>query len=355
MSGEFELIDWIRQTQRKSPLLELGIGDDLAALNWPAGELLLVGVDQVIDGVHFDSRVHSLNQIGRKAMNRNLSDYAAMGCLPAVAVVAAALRGFFTRSRQGTLRGIAPSRGRISMPNRRRRYGDVGGQTGPERHDPGPLGGGEAGHPGRSASRRRNFRDRLLGGSILGRHLTFEPRVKLGREIAPVATAMIDISDGLSRDLAHICKSSGVGAIVESGLVPIHPDAVELSRRDQISALDHALNDGEDYELLFTSRRRCSSGRPHWTNHFGAGDFYSGRRWGSASACAARVAAWDWTVVTPTSVLPLSTRGGGQGETAVSFVAERSDWIEAGCAAGGVEAEEDSDGGGKAQGKEHAG
>jgi thiamine monophosphate kinase len=90
MPGEFELIDWIRQTQRKSPMLELGIGDDLAALNWPAGDLLLVGVDQVIDGVHFDSRVHSLNQIGRKAINRNLSDCAAMGCLPAAAVVAVA-------------------------------------------------------------------------------------------------------------------------------------------------------------------------------------------------------------------------------------------------------------------------
>ena len=75
-----------------------------------------------------------------------------------------------------------------------------------------------------------------LGGSILGRHLTFEPRVKLGREIAPVASAMIDISDGLSRDLGHICKSSGVGAIVESGLVPIHPDAMELSRRDGVPA-----------------------------------------------------------------------------------------------------------------------
>ncbi len=91
MAGEFDLIDWIRGNQGKSPLVSIGIGDDLAALNWPADDLLLVGVDQVIDGVHFDSSVHSPRQIGRKAMNRNLSDCAAMGCLPAAAVVAVAL------------------------------------------------------------------------------------------------------------------------------------------------------------------------------------------------------------------------------------------------------------------------
>src|SRR5579872_6026827 len=91
MAGEFELIDWIQRSQQKSPLVQIGIGDDLAVLNWAAGDLLLVGVDQIIDGVHFDSKIHSLNQIGRKAMNRNLSDCAAMGCLPAAAVVATAL------------------------------------------------------------------------------------------------------------------------------------------------------------------------------------------------------------------------------------------------------------------------
>src|ERR1700722_18915683 len=91
MAGEFDLIDWIRSHQGKSPLIATGIGDDLAVLNWPANDLLLVGVDQVIDGVHFDSSVHSPEQIGRKVMNRNLSDCAAMGCLPAAAVVAVAL------------------------------------------------------------------------------------------------------------------------------------------------------------------------------------------------------------------------------------------------------------------------
>jgi thiamine-monophosphate kinase len=254
MPGEFELIDWIRQTQRKSPLVELGIGDDLAALNWPAGELVLVGVDQVIDGVHFDSTVHSLNQIGRKAMNRNLSDCAAMGCLPAAAVAAVALPRDFSMDRAKELcEGLRQAGEAFECPI-------VGGDTatwdGKLVLSVTILGRSAGVKPvSRNGARAGDgiFVTGALGGSILGRHLTFEPRVKLGREIAPVATAMIDISDGLSRDLGHVCHGSGVGAIIESGLVPIHADAVELSRRDGVSALDHALNDGEDYELMFTS------------------------------------------------------------------------------------------------------
>src|SRR5687767_5648139 len=91
MAGEFEFIQWLRGQQRASELVSVPAGDDLAVLKWPAGDLLLVGVDQVLDGVHFDSAVHSPRAIGGKAMNRNLSDCAAMGCLPAAAVVSVAL------------------------------------------------------------------------------------------------------------------------------------------------------------------------------------------------------------------------------------------------------------------------
>jgi len=91
MPGEFDFINWIRAQQSKSDLVQLPAGDDLAVLKWPADELLLVGVDQVLDGVHFDSGVHSPRAIGRKVMNRNLSDCAAMACLPAAAVAAVAL------------------------------------------------------------------------------------------------------------------------------------------------------------------------------------------------------------------------------------------------------------------------
>src|SRR5437762_8305484 len=91
MAGEFDFIDWIKTQQKAAGVVKLPAGDDLAILQWPANELLLVGVDQVLDGVHFDSAVHSPRAIGRKVMNRNLSDCAAMACLPAAAVATVAL------------------------------------------------------------------------------------------------------------------------------------------------------------------------------------------------------------------------------------------------------------------------
>src|SRR5262249_21672555 len=95
-----------------------------------------------------------------------------------------------------------------------------------------------------------------LGGSLLNRHMTFEPHVKLARELATscAISAMVDISDGLARDLGHICQQSKVAAIVDAAAIPIHDDAIKM-RRDGHSPLDHALRDGEDYELLFTAPR----------------------------------------------------------------------------------------------------
>jgi thiamine-monophosphate kinase len=91
--------------------------------------------------------------------------------------------------------------------------------------------------------------------------MTFSPRVALARQLAqrhPI-TAMIDISDGLSRDLAQICRASGVGAVVDAALVPIHNDARQVVS-SQHDPLDHALHDGEDHELLFTSPSQSIEG-----------------------------------------------------------------------------------------------
>jgi thiamine-monophosphate kinase len=261
MAGEFELIEWIRQTQAVSPLVELGIGDDLAAIRWPVGDLLLVGVDQVIDGVHFDSAVHSPEQIGRKAMNRNLSDCAAMGCLPVAALAAVTLpREFSLDQAKQLCQGLRNAGEKYQCPV-------IGGDTsvwdGKLVLSVTILGRSAGIKPiARGGARPGDgiFVTGPLGGSILGRHMYFDPRVNLGREIAPSASAMIDISDGLSRDLGHICSAGKVGAIIEADCVPIHPDAVELSRRDRAAPLDHALHDGEDYELLFTSGAADSRG-----------------------------------------------------------------------------------------------
>src|SRR5437762_4509180 len=88
---EHEFIEWLKQQYSRDERLVVPIGDDLAAMKWAGDDLLLVGVDQVLDGVHFDSSIHTPRQIGRKAMNRNLSDCAAMACLPAAAIATVAL------------------------------------------------------------------------------------------------------------------------------------------------------------------------------------------------------------------------------------------------------------------------
>src|SRR5262249_59963842 len=93
-----------------------------------------------------------------------------------------------------------------------------------------------------------------FGGSALGRHLAIEPRFHAGRWLASLgATAMMDVSDGLARDLARIAELSRVR--IELGFVPIHDDARRAARRDGRRALDHALDDGEDHELVATLPR----------------------------------------------------------------------------------------------------
>jgi thiamine-monophosphate kinase len=255
MAGEFEFLSWIGRRQRASELTRVGVGDDLAVLKWPSGNLLLVGVDQVLDQVHFDSTIHAPRFIGRKAMNRNLSDCAAMGCLPAAAVATVALpAGCGLEYAQELYLGMEEAAGAFDCAIVGGDTGTWGGKLAMTVTILGRSGGVEPITRGGAKPGDFVFVSGPLGGSILGRHMTFEPRVTLGRKLAEehFPSAMIDLSDGLSRDLAHICRQSGVGAIVEADAVPIHPDATKLAKDGRATIL-HALNDGEDYELLLTS------------------------------------------------------------------------------------------------------
>jgi thiamine-monophosphate kinase len=92
------------------------------------------------------------------------------------------------------------------------------------------------------------------GGSILGRHLNPTPRLHEAEALVTRFTlhAMIDVSDGLSADLNHILEESGCGAVLAAEAIPVHPDAVELAKRTGKPPLEHALGDGEDFELIFT-------------------------------------------------------------------------------------------------------
>lgn len=259
MPGEFDFIDWIR-AQQPTPggLVQLAAGDDLAVLKWPTDDLLLVGVDQVLDGVHFNSAVHPPRLIGRKAMNRNLSDCAAMACLPAAAVVSVALpRGTSIDYAKELYLGLKEAGDAFECPIV---GGDTGSWDGKLAMSVTILGRSDGITPIRRSGAKPGdaiFVTGALGGSWLGRHMTFEPKIVQARELAKSgrANAMIDLSDGLSRDLRHICRESGVGATIHAAKVPIHPDAIE-SRRDGHSPLEHALHDGEDYELLYTATPR---------------------------------------------------------------------------------------------------
>ena len=258
MPGEFDLIDWIKSQHPATDFVPVPQGDDLAVLKWPAADLLLVGVDQVLDGVHFDSAIHPPRLIGRKVMNRNLSDCAAMACLPAAAVTTVALpAGTGIDYAKELYLGLRDAADPFDCQL-------VGGDTGSW---PGKLVltvtilGKSAGVTPitRGGARPGDglYVTGPLGGSILGRHMTFTPRIALARQLAATGavTAMLDLSDGLSRDLRHICKQSGVGAIINAASIPIHADAIELSRRDGRPPLEHALHDGEDHELLLSASR----------------------------------------------------------------------------------------------------
>jgi thiamine-monophosphate kinase len=210
----------------------------------------------VLDGVHFDSSQHSPHDIGRKAMNRNLSDCAAMACLPVAAVATVALP--HGRGIEYAKQLYVGMRAAGEAFDCRLVGGDTGSWPGPLALTVTILGRADGVEPIRRSGAMAGdgiYVTGALGGSLLGRHMSFTPRVHEARTLArsSIITAMIDLSDGLSRDLRHICHESGIGVRLSSRSIPIHHDAITLSRRSGKPAIEHALHDGEDYELLFTA------------------------------------------------------------------------------------------------------
>jgi len=255
-TSEFALIDWIRQREqlRGSPWTQLGIGDDCAILRVNPGVDLLVTTDMLMDGRHFKLAEDGPHAAGYKALGVNLSDIAAMAGVPRAALVAVALpRASAVSVAQRLYAGMRDLAEQFDVDL-------VGGDTnawdGPLVISVTVLGEATA----RGAVRRAGARpgDAILvtgplGGSLFaGRHLRPQPRIAEALALnddAPIH-ALIDISDGLSSDLGHIlAESGGLGAVLDAAAIPIHPDAHAMSRRDQAPALEHALNDGEDFEL----------------------------------------------------------------------------------------------------------
>jgi len=253
-NSEFTLINWFRQRERsRTTTAKQGIGDDCAILGVAPGRDLLVTTDMLMDGRHFRLKKDGPEAVGYKAMGVNLSDIAAMAGVPRAVVVAVALpRGEAVAVAQGVYNGmrLLAEPFQVDLVG-----GDTNAWDGPLVISVTLLGETTARGPVlRSGAKAGDviFVTGPLGGSLAtGRHLRPEPRIVEAlalHEAAPI-NAMIDISDGLSSDLGHILDESGVGALIDAESIPIHPDALVMSRQDGAPALHHALSDGEDFEL----------------------------------------------------------------------------------------------------------
>ena len=251
--GEFDFIRWVRERVATSPRLSLGIGDDTALLRFPRPADCLLTVDMLMEGVHFNLDETAPRLVGRKALAVNLSDIAAMAGRPLAAVVSVAL------PRQ---RGIEPARElHAGLQELADEFG-VAVAGGGDNFSAGPLVVnikvlGESTAKGavrRSGARVGDwiFVTGALGGSLAGRHLSFQPRVDEALRLHETVDlhAMIDLSDGLSSDIAHLLEESGVGALLRAEAIPVSDEARAASGGK--TPLERALCDGEDFELLFT-------------------------------------------------------------------------------------------------------
>lgn len=261
--GELRLIAGIRRwLGNASPKSPFGIGDDCAVIP-PTKNHQLVTTDPVIYGRHFDNRVPP-RAVGAKLLKRNLSDIAAMGGKPVAAVVSLVLAS------DTSLVWLREFYFGLAACARRYRVKIVGGDI-----TQGPAGfvGAFLTLHGESSGGRVVTRDGArrgdhlyvtgtLGGSLLGRHYNFVPRLAEGAWLArrPEVCAMMDVSDGLAKDLAALTPGGLAPALCESA-IPVSAAARSCAQRTKGRPLHHALCDGEDYELLIVVRARADKVR----------------------------------------------------------------------------------------------
>jgi thiamine-monophosphate kinase len=265
--GEKKLIQQIRRSARGGESVVTGIGDDCAVLSVPPGHELLVTTDFTIEKVHFRRDWHRPELVGRRCLTRGLSDIAAMGGEPRAAFLSLAVPGdvpqkWVDRFLKGLLDlaeefkvplaggDTAQSAGGIqadivvvgSVP-RGKAVLRSGAKAGERIYVTGELGGS-------AAALARLEESKPLGAEYV-RHFRPQARVAVGQWLRQrgVASAMIDVSDGLSTDLEHICQESHVGAEIEAEAIP--RALVGLGKKRV--AIELALHGGDDYELLFTS------------------------------------------------------------------------------------------------------
>lgn len=271
---ELKLLREIRRIAgRRGKGVRVGIGDDCAVLELRPGEQTLVTTDLSLEGVHFRREWHPPHSVGHRCLARGLSDIAAMGGEPRAVFLSLALpqaipdrwvRGFFSGLRDLATRYRVTLAGGDLAESPQQVAADIavvgaipagkallrsGARPGDAIYVTGNLGGAAAALRRLYAEPpRRPLSSARARSEGYFRHFYPCPRVEVGRFLRARATAtsMIDVSDGLSSDLMHICEESGVGAVIHAGNVPVFSGAT----------IDQALHGGEDYELLFTSSKR---------------------------------------------------------------------------------------------------
>jgi thiamine-monophosphate kinase len=291
--SEFEFIKRLRQrttvesqpSQAHQSLL-LGIGDDAAVLRSTAGKDTVVATDLLVEDVDFRRSTAPPHLLGHKALAISLSDIAAMGARPRWSLVSLGVPevvwqsdfaekfydGLFQLAGKYDVQLVGGDTSRtpeqividsivIGECAADRSVKRSGSQPGDQIFVTGSLGGAAAGL--RLIERGAHLADHNFGQNetqvldeLLLRHLKPEPRVGWGIVLGQerLAVSMIDISDGLSSDLNHLCNESRVGALIHSSLLPIDHKVADLCGRRALDPLQLALHGGEDFELLFTVR-----------------------------------------------------------------------------------------------------
>jgi thiamine-monophosphate kinase len=266
---EKTLIAGIRSAARTGRgAVATGVGDDCAVLRPPPGHEILVTTDFTLEGMHFRREWHSPEVVGRRCLTRGLSDIAAMGGRPLAVFLSLALPAKLPQKWvDGFMSGLLELAGefkvQLSGGDTAESPGGVladivvlgsvprgaailrsGAKPGDRIYVSGELGGG-------SAALEQFLAGRKPRPEKFSRHFRPVPRVAIGDFLRArgLATAMIDLSDGLSTDLAHICEESGVGAEIFASNIP---RALVGTARNPVD-LKLALHGGEDYELLFTA------------------------------------------------------------------------------------------------------
>jgi thiamine-monophosphate kinase len=285
--GEFALIESLRaHYAAKDPALIRGIGEDAAVIRTRSLDWMVLTTDLLAEGVHFDLATTTFEDVGYRAAAANLSDIASMGARPRYLLVAVAIppavrpneiqrlyRGLMQACRphkvhlaggdtSASSRGLFISITLTGTVEKKRALRRDGARHGDWLYVTGTLGDSRAGlmilraakrkPPGAISRLRRSAVDRFL----LRRHHRPTGRIAEGRWLAVsrLATAAIDLSDGLAGDVRHLCTQSRVGAEINRAALPISRSCAIFARSRDVDPADLALAGGEDYELLFTVR-----------------------------------------------------------------------------------------------------